>query len=236
VRGTLVAVGLLAGSALDLAAQVDLKARLEPRVPPTVVQAVEEIGASVAARGLPLEPLIQKAIEGSAKGVPEDRVIAAVRALATRLDAAAGALRSAGIERPVADVVEGGAYALGAGLSANQVSDLARSSPPPYGPALTLRVAATLAALGVPPATALDLVLEMMRAGRAPNEIIGLPAQVQAGTSRGATPAQAAQGLAPGAAHAPPGRPPDWVPPGQEKPPNPHKPDKPGKPHNPHRP
>jgi len=47
--------------------------------------------------------------------------------------------------------VEGGAYALSAGLSRRQTSDLVRVSRPPYDPTLTLRVAATLAALGVPP-------------------------------------------------------------------------------------
>ena len=188
-----------------------------------MVREVDGLAASAIARGLPVEPLIQKAIEGGAKGVPAERVIAAVRALAARLEAAAGALRSSGIASPAADMIEGGAYALGAGLSANQVGDLARSSHRPHDAGLTLRVAATLAALGVPPGTALELVRDMIRAGRAPNDILSLPAQVQAGMARGATPAQAAEGLGRAAAHQPPGRPPDRIPPGQAKP-KPHKP------------
>ncbi|HEU5261810.1 MAG TPA: hypothetical protein VFU41_10370 [Gemmatimonadales bacterium] len=223
MRGAFVAVALLAGVALRLAAQEDVATRLDRRVPPAVVREVEELASSAVARGLPVEPLIQKAIEGGAKGVPAERVIAAVRALAARLEAAAGALRSSGIESPAADVIEGGAYALGAGLSADEVAELARSSHEPHDPGLTLRVAATLAALGVPPKTTLELVRDMIRAGRAPNDILSLPAQVQAGMARGATPAQAAQGLGRAAAHRPPGRPPDRIPPGQAKP-KPHKP------------
>jgi len=197
-------------------------ARLDGRVPPEVVRAVQGIAAATAARGLPVEPLIDKAIEGGAKHVPSDRVIAAVRALAARLDEARSALREGGVEAPGADVVEGGAYALSAGLSRRQTSDLVRVSRPPYDPTLTLRVAATLAALGVPPQQTLDLMESMISAGRAPGDLLDLPSGVQAGVAQGATPAQAANGLARGVAQAP-GQNPNFVPPGQAKP-HPHKP------------
>ena len=134
------------------------------------------------------------------------------------------AAREAGIAAPAGDVVEGGADALNAGFSGRQVSDLVRVSQPPQDPALTLRVAATLAALGVPTTQAFQLVEGMISAGRSPSDLLGLPGQVQTGVARGATPAQAAAGLARAAGGAPPGRLPDWVPPGQRKPRNPHKP------------
>jgi len=60
----------------------------------------------------------------------------------------------------------------------------------------------------------------MISAGRSPSDLLGLPGQVQTGVARGATPAQAAAGLARAPA-VPPGRLPDWVPPGQRKPPQP---------------
>jgi hypothetical protein len=228
VRAACFAVSLLLG-ARGLPAQSDVAARLDGRVAPPVVGAVRALAESAAVRGLPVEPLIQKALEGGAKGVPADRVVAAVRTLAGTLDASAGALRSGGVERPGADVVEAGAYALSAGLSAKQVRDLARFSRPPYDPTPTLRVAGTLAALGVPPGPTLDLVRDMISAGRAPGDILGLPGEVQAGMARGATPSQAAAGVA-RARPGPPGRPPGWLPPGQAKKPkpnpkpNPHKP------------
>jgi hypothetical protein len=206
---------------LALAAQGDVAARLAGRVPPDVARAVQEIAATAGARGLPVEPLIEKAIEGGAKGVPADRLIAAVRTLAGRLGEAASALHEGGVGTPDADVVEGAAYALNAGLSAGQVRDLVRVSRSPYEPGLTLRVAATLAALGVPPKKTVELVETMIAAGRSPADLLDLPGQVQAGVAHGATPAQAAEGLGRAAAHAPAGRPPGWVPPGQV---NPHKP------------
>ncbi len=205
-----------------LAGQADVAAQLRGRVSPEVIRVVQNIAATTAARGLPVDPLIQKAIEGGAKHVPADRVVAAVRALAAQLDAAAGALRDGGIGAAGADVVEGAAYALNAGLSARQVQDLARVSRAPYDPGLTLRVAATLAALGVPPKKTLELVQGMIKAGRAPGDLVDLPTEVQTSVAQGATPAQAAEGLARGVANAP-GRQPDFTPPGQAKP-HPHKP------------
>jgi len=216
---------LVLGSTLTgaLAAQ-DVRARLDGRVSPEVQQAVQRIVADAAAQGLPVDPLVQKAIEGAAKGVPGDRVIAAVRALAGRLGQSVTAVREAGVAAPEVDVVEGGADALNAGFSGRQVSDLVRVSQPPHNPALTLQVAATLAALGVPPKQALGLVEGSISAGRSPSDLLGLPGQIQAGVAQGASPAQAAAGLARAAGGLPPGRNPDWVPPGQRKPKNPHKP------------
>lgn len=210
----------LAGS---LGAQ-DVQARLGGRVSPEVQRAVQVIAADAVAHGLPVDPLVQKAIEGAAKGVPGDRVIAAVRALAGRLGESMAAVREAGVAAPGGDVVEGGADALNAGFSGRQVSDLVRVSRPPHDPALTLQVAATLAALGVPTKQAFQLVQGTISAHRSPTDLLGLPGQVQAGVARGATPAQAAAGLARAAGGTPPGRLPDWVPPGQRKPRNPHKP------------
>ena len=220
-----IAVTLVLGTTLagGLGAQ-DVQVRLDRRVSPEVQRAVRGIAADAAAHGLPVDPLVQKAIEGGAKGVPGDRVIAAVRALAGRLAEAKEAVSEAGVGAPSGDVVEGGADALNAGLSRSQVGELVRVSQPPQDPALTLRVAATLAALGVPATQALQLVQGMISAGRSPSDLLGLPGQVQAGVARGATPAQAAAGLARAAGGPPPGRAPDWVPPGQRKPHNPHKP------------
>src|SRR6266550_4550592 len=131
--------------------------------------------------------------------------IAAVRALADQLAAAAAALGSGG--QTDVDVVEGGAYALGAGLGVKQVQQLARASHPPYDAALTLRVAATLAALGVPPTSTVDLLQGVISAGRPPSEVLDLPGEVQAGVAQGATPAQAAQGLGHTPARSPAGPP-----------------------------
>ncbi|MGH7569819.1 MAG: hypothetical protein ACREL9_12785, partial [Gemmatimonadales bacterium] len=165
----------------SLLAQADVATRLAGRVPPSVAAAVQELAATTRVRGLPVEPLIQKAIEGAAKGVAPERVIAAVRALAGRLDVAASALRAANIPAPDAPAVEAGAFALNAGLSDPQLTALALATPPPHDLAATLRVAGTLAAMGVPAAQTVELVTQIIQAGRPPTDVLDLPAQVQAG-------------------------------------------------------
>lgn len=194
--GLALAIALGAAPA-GLAAQ-DVAARLNGRVPASVVRAVEGIAQDAETRGLPVEPLIQKAMEGGAKGVPADRVIAAVRVLAAHLGQAQSALRDAGIQAPSPEAIEGGADALNAGLSSRHIRDLGRVSQPPYNPALTLRVAATLTALGVPPQQGLRLMSHMIQAGREPSELLDLPNEVQVDMTRGATAAQAAEALGSG--------------------------------------
>ena len=225
---SLLVLAFALSTTVRLAAQ-DVGARLDGRVPPEVQHAVQDIAADAAAHGLPTEPLVQKAIEGGAKRVPTERLIAAVRGLAARLAGAADAVHAAGLAAPQADVVEGGADGLSAGLTAGQVGTLVRASRAPYDPALVLRVAATLAAIGVPPKQTVQLVEGLIKDGKSPNDLLGLPGAVQADVAEGATPEQAAEHVGHGGGNMPPGRPPDFVPPGQSKshkhtPSNPHKP------------
>jgi hypothetical protein len=179
----------------------DVTARLGGRVSPEVAALVQQLASAAAARGLPVDPLIQKAIEGSAKGVPADRVATALRALSGQLDAAAAALQQAGAA-PDTDAIAAGAFALNAGLREQDVTTLAQVSRPSSSVAATLRVASTLAAMGVPAAEVVELVTQVIASGGGANEVLGLPAEVMAGVSRGrgVTPAQAAAGLARAAA------------------------------------
>ncbi|HEV8263559.1 MAG TPA: hypothetical protein VGQ06_01325 [Gemmatimonadales bacterium] len=211
--------GLLAISAapVSLAAQQDIATRLAGRVPPDVAALVQQLAADAAARGLPMDPLIQKAIEGSAKGVPAERVATAVRTVAGQLDAAAAALRDGGLVPTDTAAIAAGAFALNAGLNDRNLTDLTRASRPPYSVATTLRVASTLAAMGVPAAQVVELVTQVIAAGEPAESVVNLPAQVQARVShgQGMTPAQAAAGLARAAAAR-------ANPPGQNKPKPPH--------------
>src|SRR2546427_10855180 len=73
-----------------------IAARLAGRVSPEVAALVVELGTAASARGLPVDPLIQKAIEGGAKGVPSERVATAVRLVVLELDTAAAPPRQGG--------------------------------------------------------------------------------------------------------------------------------------------
>ncbi len=190
-----------------LAAQQDVRARLEGRVPAEVSAAVVAAATQAAAQGLPVDPLVQKALEGAAKGVPAERVIAAVQELAARLATAAGALREGGFDPPAVVAIEAGAFALTAGLSPTQVRDIATVSVPPYDPATSLRVAGTLAAIGVPGTQVVEVVATSIQAGLTQAEVAALPNSIQTRMARGATPAQAAAGQTRATATRPAGSP-----------------------------
>ena len=174
---------------------------------PAVARLVDSAVAAAARRGLPGEPLIQKAIEGTAKGAPPDRVTAAVRALLVRLETSAGALYAAGVATPHPGTIEAGAFALSAGLDSAAVSALARTAAASNVVEITLRVSGTLAAIGVPGAQVVELVTQALRSGEPPGRLLSLPGQVRAAMARGATPAGAANGLTHGVRAR--GRPPD---------------------------
>src|SRR2546422_9280384 len=192
--------------------------RLMGRVPPPIASLVEEMATSAPACGLPIDPLIEKAIEGSAKGVAPARVASALRLVAMQLDTAAAALRDGGL---VSDTlaIAAGEFAITAGLSGSDITALARTGANAAALTVGLRVAGTLAALGVPPAEDIGLVSVTLRSGEPASSLLLLPASVQSAIAKGVTPAQAAAGLARAAAaqalHGPPpgrGQPPPHPP------------------------
>ena len=162
---------------------------------PAVVRAVDSLLAQATALGLPGEPLIQKAIEGTAKGAPPERVTAALGALLDRLGSSAAALRAGGVTSPDPAAIEAGAFALSAGLDPTAISSLARAAAEAHAVDVTLRVGGTLAAIGVPSAQVVELVSQSLRSGEPPAALLSLPARVQAGMARGASPAAAAAGV-----------------------------------------
>lgn len=218
-------IAILALPLALLGVQQGIPDRLAGRVSPDIAALVNELGAAAAARGLPIDPLIQKAIEGSAKGIPPERVATAVRLVAMQLDTAAGALRNAGAAFAADTVaIAASAFALTAGLTSRDIAQLARSGGPAPDVIVGLRVAGTLVAMGVPPGEAVTLVGATLQAGRPAGELLALPGRVQAQMAQGVGPAQAAAGLARAAAAQtrrgpPPGRP--QAPPHPAPPPHP---------------
>lgn len=198
--------------ALLMTQQQPITDRLAGRVSPDIAALASELGADAARRGLPIDPVLQKAIEGSAKGVPSDRVAAAMRLVIAQLDASAGALRQGGAALAADTLaIAAGAFAITAGLKDRDVAELARSGAARTEVIVGLRVAGTLVALGVPASETVTLVNGTLRAGRPAGELLALPGRVQAEVAKGATPAQAASGLARAAAAQsrrgpPPGR------------------------------
>src|SRR3989442_15885599 len=69
----------LLATPVGLAAQNGGATRLPGRVPPAALPAIDSIIATAVAESLPTEPLVQKALEGSAKNIPVDRLVNGVR-------------------------------------------------------------------------------------------------------------------------------------------------------------
>ena len=189
-----VSLVILGGLAHGLAAQGDVRARLVGRVSPEVVQLVSSLADSARGLGLPDAPLVDKALEGAAKAAAPERIAAAVQTVFGQLAAAARVMRSTGAT-PGSQEIEAGAFALGAGLTVDDVAAVAQTADGTHPAMAVLQVAGALAALGVPRAQTVGLVQSAVRSGLPLGDLTNLPAQVQAAAASGVPPAAAAAGL-----------------------------------------
>jgi rhodanese-related sulfurtransferase len=189
----LILMAALTGAAAPLVAQQPVSAALAGHVPDAVVHAVQVYADSATALGLPTRPLVNKALEGGVKNVPAERIVTAVGQVLGQLSEAAQALRPAGGTAP--DVVEAGAFALAAGLEPGDIATVARSAGRNYPAATALRVAGTIAALGVPRDEATDLVKVTESAGQPVADLVNLPSRVQELMSHGTSASKAASDI-----------------------------------------
>jgi hypothetical protein len=186
-----VLVGVLLGSVLAPTIAAPLRAQADPmaaaRLDAPSRLAVQRILDSARAGGLPVEPLVSKVLEGSAKGAPGPRIVQVVRALERALGDSRAALGAAATE---AELVAGAA-ALQAGLAPGVLVELrrARGVRPLAGPLVVL---ADLVTRGVPPAAASDAVLRLARANAADASFAALRRDVERDIAAGAAPAAAA--------------------------------------------
>jgi len=204
---------LTLGAAGPLLAQQPAADPLEGRLPTDAAAQVRAIAAQASARALPATPLVEKALEGAAKGVAPARIVAAVQALADQLAGAAGAIHDAGAV-PDSASIEAGAFAMTAGLTVAQIHDLARAAGSNTQRATALRVAGTLAALGVPGDQVTDLVSRSLGSTGDLNSLAG---RVQAGMARGQSAAAAAAAVGRGGRPATPTPHRPATPPGQSR-------------------
>jgi hypothetical protein len=120
IRVALLTIGVALASATAAHAQGAPADGLTDRLDPQTAAAVRSVIASAATQGVPGEPLASKALEGQSKGASGDRILLAVRNLATDLTAARRAL---GPTASSSEIVAG-AGALRAGASSEVLSRL----------------------------------------------------------------------------------------------------------------
>ena len=170
----------LAGSSAS--AQDD---RLVRRLDSTTYARVTAELDSARGAGLPVEPLIARALEGASKNAPGARIVAAVHRLAADLAAARRALG----ETSTTTELEAGASALRAGVDATALADLRRARPR-YALTVPLAVLADLVARGVPPDTAARFVVTLAPASD--EEFVIFQRNVERDIALGAPPIAAA--------------------------------------------
>lgn len=131
------------------------------RVPDAARPAIDSLIAVAVAESLPTEPLVQKALEGSAKGVPPDRLVNGVRRGLLQLREARIIVARA---LPAGQAVPEGhvaavAAALARGLNPSVVERLLAAAPS-EPPAPALHATADLMAHGFNADSAADLLVE----------------------------------------------------------------------------
>ena len=140
--------------------------RLAGRVPASVLPAIDSIIGTALAESLPTEPLVQKALEGSAKNIPPDRLVSGVRRGLLQLRQARIIVSHAVPQgQPVPEGhVAAVAAALARGLPGPIVERLLAMAPnEPPGP--VLHAAADLVAHRFNPDSAVELLLEAHNKG-----------------------------------------------------------------------
>lgn len=147
-------------------------------------QAVEREIARAGAKGLPVQPLVAKAMEGATKQASGERIQAAVAALAKRLEQARVLLAPS----TSAAELSSGADALAAGVPAPMLKQVRAAWPVERSIVMPLDVLTELVARGIPAKHALEQITALMQRGATPAQIASLGSSVQADVAAGLAP------------------------------------------------
>lgn len=189
VRALLAGAVVVAAPALLVAQENGVEARLEARgLPASLAHGVAAIAAGASARGIPDQPLADKAIEGWAKRVPADRILGAVRHFADEMGNARDAVRAAGVEAPSGAVIAAAAEAMRGGMKPAQVRSVVQAAAAADIAAPGLSVAAALKAQGLGGEQAVKIVVGAMRNHESMAQLLDLPSIARAMHDEGLSP------------------------------------------------
>jgi hypothetical protein len=161
--------------------------RLSSRLDAKTRTAVVAIIDSARNRGLPPEPLIDKALEGAAKKAASQNIISAVQGYVRQLDQARAAL---GESSTPAELM-GGAQALRAGIPVSQLQRLRRVRQNVVI-AAALTVVSDMVAREVPIDTAVTVVAGLISVAATDEQLLGVRAEIETDILGGLQPAIAA--------------------------------------------
>lgn len=178
--------------------------RIRAELPAEAVQQIERQLQRAREQHLPLEPLLDKAVEGMAKGVPGGMIAGAIAQLGGQLGQARELLGN-GAPPPAADITAV-ADALQRGVPDHAIRRIAERADPDGLIALEVHTVGDLMDREVPVEQALAAVEAWRARGDGPDGLRELPAAIERLIRQGTLPAQAAAAVT-GAirAHGPPG-------------------------------
>jgi hypothetical protein len=193
---------LLVFATAPLQAQTSLQ-RAKAALPRDAARALEQTVVNARKRGLPTEPLVDKALEGVAKRMPPATIVNAVRQKVDLLARADAALRPYG--PPTAADVTSTADVLQRGLPVDVVKKVraGRRKGEPVG--LSLHTVADLMDRRVPAPVAVEVINSWRQRGGQNERLRELPAEVEKLIRMGASPSAAGRSVAEAARE---GRPP----------------------------
>jgi hypothetical protein len=171
-------------AALLLVTQVAVQDPRLERLDPDTRAAVAAVVDSAHGVGLPVEPIIQRALEGATKGASGTRIVTAVRRLAVDLGTARTALGT----NASAPELEAAVAALRAGATPDMLVHLRDVRRPPL--TMALSVLADLVASGVPADSAAAAVLALAPKAR-DADLVEFRRAVERDIALGAPPAAA---------------------------------------------
>jgi hypothetical protein len=172
--------------AQQLASDTSTLARLEQTLDADTYRAVAQVIDGARARALPIDPLVDRALEGAMKRAPGARIRAAVSTLAQRLEVAKKALAPA----PTDGDIAAGAGALGVGVPRETLREI-RSIQPDRPVAVPLGVLTELVSRRVPVDRATTIVVELLRRGATSPQLVALGENVQRDIAAGIEPSAA---------------------------------------------
>jgi hypothetical protein len=179
-------VALPSARAQDPSRDAAALTRLEKALDAETYRAVVQVIDGARARALPIDPLLDRALEGAMKRAPGPRIRAAISTLAQRLEVARGALAPS----PTAADIAAGAGALSVGVPDEALRTI-RSIQPDRPVAVPLGVLTELVARNVPIDRAARLVVQLIRKGATSTQLVALGEDVQRDIAAGIAPGEA---------------------------------------------
>jgi hypothetical protein len=175
-----------AASAQQTVRDTSTLVRLEQALDADTYRAVTQVIDDARSRALPTDPLVDRALEGAMKRAPGPRIRAAVSSLAQRLEVAKKELAPS----PTDSDVAAGAGALSVGVPREALREI-RAIRPDRPVAVPLGVLTELVSRRVPVDRATTLVVELIRRGATPPQLVALGENVQRDIAAGIEPSAA---------------------------------------------